>query len=105
MHGFVISVYYCIINVYVQQQHRATTAHIRSTAIEVRTTQIHYERFGKKDFGILLELSIGPGGGVNKWPNGCNRFSWHWILRSFIRIGMYVKNFDENRTAITDILY
>jgi hypothetical protein len=49
MHGFVISVYYCVIQVYVQQEHRATTAHLRSAAMEVRTREIHYERFGKNN--------------------------------------------------------
>ena len=67
MHGFVISVYsyYCIIHVYVQQQHRATTAHIRSAATEVRTRQIHYERFGKNNCGIRFEISVCPKGKIS----------------------------------------
>jgi len=36
MRGFVISVYYCIIHVYVLQQHRATTAQSNNSTHPVR---------------------------------------------------------------------
>jgi len=65
MHGFVISVYNCIIHVYVQHQHRATTANIQSAAMEVRTRQIHYERFGKNNCGIRFEISVCPKGKIS----------------------------------------
>jgi hypothetical protein len=71
MRGFVISVYYCIIHVYVLQQHRATSQSNNSTEqqqhtsgpMEVRARQIYYERFGKNK-GIRFEISICPKGKI-----------------------------------------